>query len=104
MRDLVSVQLCCKIRHIEPLVFGDYPKTMRENVKERLPTLTEEDKSLVKGAFDFIGINYYTSRYAFKTEPAVPPHYLGDFLVKITSEIAKLIPSLSGVYQQCFII
>ena len=68
-------------------MFGDYPKTMRDNAKERLPTLTEEEKILVKGAFDFIGINYYTSRYAFKTDPVQPPHYLGDSLVKLTGTI-----------------
>ncbi|GMN64370.1 hypothetical protein TIFTF001_033448 [Ficus carica] len=35
--------------YVEPLVFGDYPKTMRDNAKERLPTLTEEEKILSEG-------------------------------------------------------
>lgn len=44
-------------------------------MKGRLPTFTEEDKALVKGSFDFIGFNYYTSRYAKAVEidPNAPP-------------------------------
>ncbi|WCJ36231.1 Beta-glucosidase 24 [Euphorbia peplus] len=49
---------------MEPLVYGDYPRIMRELVKERLPTFTEQEKQLVKGSFDFIGINYYSANYA----------------------------------------
>ncbi|KAB2612837.1 hypothetical protein D8674_035153 [Pyrus ussuriensis x Pyrus communis] len=52
------------IRLVEPLVYGDYPKSMRDLVKDRLPSFTNEEKNLVKGSFDFIGINYYTSIYA----------------------------------------
>ncbi|XP_048228480.1 furostanol glycoside 26-O-beta-glucosidase-like isoform X1 [Ricinus communis] len=50
--------------YLEPLVYGDYPSITRELVKDRLPTFTEQEKVLVKGSFDFIGINYYTSNYA----------------------------------------
>lgn len=48
---------------MEPLVFGDYPKSMKDYVKERLPRFTSEEKKLMKGSFDFIGVNYYTSRF-----------------------------------------
>ena len=37
---------------------------MREIVGERLPVFTKEEKKLVKGSTDFIGINYYRSFYA----------------------------------------
>ncbi|KAL5565525.1 hypothetical protein UlMin_028689, partial [Ulmus minor] len=70
--------------YVEPLVYGDYPKTMRDIVKERLPTFSGEEKMLIKGSFDFIAINYYTSRYASKAEPVAPTHYLGDYLVNTT--------------------
>lgn len=49
---------------MKPLVSGKYPSIMRKLVKQRLPTFTEKEKKLVKGSFDFIGINYYTTRYA----------------------------------------
>ncbi|KAL8097661.1 hypothetical protein AgCh_030688 [Apium graveolens] len=49
---------------LEPLVFGDYPFIMKALVGNGLPTFTEEEKALIKGSYDFIGINYYTSNYA----------------------------------------
>ncbi|PON77358.1 Glycoside hydrolase, partial [Parasponia andersonii] len=66
---------------MEPFVYGRYPGIMSELVKERLPTFSEEDKKLIHGAYDFIGINYYTSKYAKK--PNHPPfllHYVADQL------------------------
>ncbi|MBA0681077.1 hypothetical protein Goari_012735 [Gossypium aridum] len=44
---------------------------MRRLVKDRLPVFTPEQNELVKGSFDFIAINYYTSRYA-KSIPSTP--------------------------------
>lgn len=49
---------------MDPLVFGDYPFSMRAYVGNRLPKFTEEQSKLVQGSFDFIGLNYYTSNYA----------------------------------------
>ncbi|KAM3713355.1 hypothetical protein ACJW31_01G248900 [Castanea mollissima] len=49
---------------LEPLVFGDYPFIMKALVGDGLPEFTDDEKTLIKGSFDFIGINYYTSRYA----------------------------------------
>ncbi|XP_045825701.1 beta-glucosidase 12-like [Trifolium pratense] len=49
---------------MDPLVNGDYPKTMRALVRTRLPKFTKEQSRLVSGSFDFIGVNYYSSCYA----------------------------------------
>ncbi|KAK7849443.1 furostanol glycoside 26-o-beta-glucosidase [Quercus suber] len=49
---------------LEPLVFGDYPFIMKALVRDGLPEFTDDEKTLITGAFDFIGINYYTSTYA----------------------------------------
>lgn len=47
------------------MVYGDYPFIMKALVRDAvLPAFTDEEKSLVKGSLDFIGVNYYTSRYA----------------------------------------
>lgn len=56
-------------RYAEPLVFGDYPKSMRDVVKERQPIFSEEEKKMIKGTMDFIGINYHTSTYAANAPP-----------------------------------
>ncbi|KAF7833961.1 beta-glucosidase 12 isoform X2 [Senna tora] len=67
---------------MEPLVFGDYPKIMRELAKERLPYFTQQEKNLIKGSFDFIGINYYSASYAKSVppNPNEPPHFITDVL------------------------
>ncbi|PKA57672.1 Beta-glucosidase 22 [Apostasia shenzhenica] len=48
---------------INPLVYGDYPEIMRKNAGSRLPSFSESESEEVKGAFDFVGINYYFSKY-----------------------------------------
>ncbi|XP_075664483.1 furostanol glycoside 26-O-beta-glucosidase-like [Castanea sativa] len=50
--------------YMDPLVYGDYPFVMKSLVRNALPKFSEEDKELVKGAYDFVGVNYYTSRNA----------------------------------------
>ncbi|KAF8378127.1 hypothetical protein HHK36_029464 [Tetracentron sinense] len=50
--------------YMDPLVYGDYPFAMKALVRGGLPKFSEEEQKLVKGAYDFIGVNYYTSRYA----------------------------------------
>ncbi|XP_024020497.1 beta-glucosidase 12 isoform X1 [Morus notabilis] len=49
---------------LDPLVYGYYPHTMRVLVGNRLPKFTKKESQLVKGSYDFLGINYYTSSYA----------------------------------------
>ncbi|EFH55128.1 glycosyl hydrolase family 1 protein [Arabidopsis lyrata subsp. lyrata] len=50
---------------MEPLVTGKYPVDMVNNVKGgRLPTFTTKQSKMLKGSYDFIGINYYSSSYA----------------------------------------
>ncbi|CAH8354129.1 unnamed protein product [Eruca vesicaria subsp. sativa] len=48
---------------MEPLVTGQYPLDMINNVKGRLPTFTEQQSKMLRGSYDFIGINYYSSAY-----------------------------------------
>ncbi|KAL2514196.1 Beta-glucosidase 17 [Forsythia ovata] len=49
---------------LNPLTYGDYPKSMHALVGKRLPNFTHEEAELVKGSYDFLGLNYYTSFYA----------------------------------------
>ncbi|KAL1190874.1 Beta-glucosidase 16 [Cardamine amara subsp. amara] len=49
---------------VEPIVNGKYPIEMVNNVKDgRLPTFTPEESEMLKGSYDFIGVNYYSSFY-----------------------------------------
>ncbi|KAF1758399.1 hypothetical protein GCK72_014857 [Caenorhabditis remanei] len=47
---------------IEPILTdsGDFPATMREKLPF-LPKFTDEEKEMIKGSTDFLGINYYLS-------------------------------------------
>ncbi|XP_073141528.1 beta-glucosidase 13-like [Henckelia pumila] len=47
-----------------PVVYGEYPKIMRSTVGNRLPEFTKEEKEMLKGSYDFLGLNYYTGNYA----------------------------------------
>ena len=46
-----------------PIFKGDYPRVMREQLGNRLPQFSEEEKKLILGSHDFYGCNHYTSSY-----------------------------------------
>ncbi|KAH6763446.1 B-S glucosidase 44 [Perilla frutescens var. hirtella] len=50
---------------LHPLVYGEYPKTMQNIVGTRLPKFSKKEVKMVKGAFDFIGVNQYTAYYMY---------------------------------------
>ncbi|KAL9296523.1 hypothetical protein ACSQ67_022419 [Phaseolus vulgaris] len=73
---------------MEPLTKGEYPKSMRSMLGNRLPEFTREESWQLKGSFDFLGLNYYSSFYA-----AYAPHQHGvrpalqtDSLVNVTNQ------------------
>ncbi|CAH2061083.1 unnamed protein product [Thlaspi arvense] len=74
---------------MEPLTKGRYPDVMRQIVGSRLPNFTEAEAKLVKGSYDFLGLNYYVTQYA---QPAANPYpspkhtAMMDPCVKLTSE------------------
>lgn len=47
----------------DPIYRGDYPDSMREQLGDRLPVFTPEEKALVLGSNDFYGMNHYTANY-----------------------------------------
>ncbi|KAF8694847.1 hypothetical protein HU200_037944 [Digitaria exilis] len=66
--------------YLDPMVHGEYPGTMRAYLGDRLPRFTSEESKLVKGSYDFIGVNYYTT-YFTSAKPApngLEQSYEGD--------------------------
>ena len=55
----------------DPVVFGEYPAIMRERLGERLPEFTPEQKEMLKGSADFLGLNHYTTHYASRSAEGV---------------------------------
>ncbi|KAK9941276.1 hypothetical protein M0R45_017889 [Rubus argutus] len=73
--------------YMDPLTNGDYPKSMKSLVGDRLPKFKKEESKLLKGSFDFIGLNYYTSAYIsdapqLRTVPNAS--YMTDFLATMS--------------------
>uniref|UniRef100_A0A0D9X2C9 Uncharacterized protein n=1 Tax=Leersia perrieri TaxID=77586 RepID=A0A0D9X2C9_9ORYZ len=48
---------------LDPIIYGRYPYSMLEIVKDRMPTFSDEESRMVKGSIDYVGINHYTSFY-----------------------------------------
>ncbi|XP_050897570.1 cyanogenic beta-glucosidase [Lathyrus oleraceus] len=74
--------------YMEPVTKGEYPKSMQSMVGKRLPKFSEKESEQLKGSFDFLGLNYYSSFYA-----ANAPHLRGaepaqqtDALVNVTNQ------------------
>jgi beta-glucosidase/6-phospho-beta-glucosidase/beta-galactosidase len=51
-------------RFVNPITYGDYPRSMKSLVGNRLPKFTATQSKSLKGSIDFLGINYYTAYYA----------------------------------------
>jgi beta-glucosidase len=73
---------------MDPLIRGEYPLSMRVLVGSRLPRFTKGQPELVKGSFDFIGLNYYTANYADKLPPSngLNNSYSTDSRANLTGE------------------
>lgn len=74
---------------MDPLTKGEYPITMQTMVGDRLPKFTKQQSKMVKGSFDFIGLNYYTSRFArdFSIPNRVHESYNTDSLTNQTGTL-----------------
>ncbi|XP_015966064.1 cyanogenic beta-glucosidase isoform X1 [Arachis duranensis] len=73
---------------MEPMTKGDYPSSMRSLVGSRLPKFSSYQSWLLRGSFDFIGLNYYTSYYAADAPELskAKPSFLTDSLIALTNE------------------
>ncbi|KAH8049845.1 beta-glucosidase [Aureococcus anophagefferens] len=47
----------------DPVIYGDYPDSLKKRAGADLPAFTAEEKEALKGSVDYLGVNYYTSRY-----------------------------------------
>ncbi|KAK2981656.1 hypothetical protein RJ640_027111 [Escallonia rubra] len=106
---------------MEPITRGDYPKSMKRYVGSRLPKFTKVQSQLLKGSFDFLGLNYYTANYvshglksnngllSYNTDPQVTyaterngvpigPPSASDWLFIYPEGIYKLLGHVKNVY------
>ncbi|XP_021277975.1 beta-glucosidase 12-like [Herrania umbratica] len=73
---------------MDPITIGSYPHSMQSLVGGRLPKFNKEQSEMLKGSFDFLGLNYYTANYAAyaPTLSAGKPSYLTDARANLSTE------------------
>ncbi|KAF2319385.1 hypothetical protein GH714_015414 [Hevea brasiliensis] len=60
---------------MDPMTYGTYPRTVKDLVGDRLPKFTDVESKLLRGSYDFLGLQYYTSYYA-KPNAIVDPNHI----------------------------
>ncbi|KAL9271971.1 Beta-glucosidase 6-like protein [Drosera capensis] len=65
---------------LDPMIFGDYPSSMKTRVGDRLPRFSAEETTSLKGSLDFVGINHYTTWYAKHNDTNIIGILLNDSL------------------------
>eukprot|EP00250_Pteridium_aquilinum_P018449 c24090_g2_i1 orf=250-1857(-) len=86
---------------LDPVIFGDYPTSMKKLVEHRLPAFTEDESKELKGSLDFVGLNYYTAYYVQNAEAELDPNlrwYETDrqATIKYTGPDGELIGEATG--------
>ncbi|KAI3750080.1 hypothetical protein L2E82_20704 [Cichorium intybus] len=64
---------------LNPLVNGDYPEIIKKNAGNRIPTFTKFESERIKGSFDFLGLNHYSTLYV-KDDPNSLENDVRDFI------------------------
>ncbi|KAJ9174425.1 hypothetical protein P3X46_013069 [Hevea brasiliensis] len=59
---------------MNPMTYGQYPSIVQDLVGDRLPKFTKKESHLLKGSYDFVGIQYYTSYFAKPNAVMDPKH------------------------------
>ncbi|XP_021670385.2 beta-glucosidase 12 isoform X2 [Hevea brasiliensis] len=60
---------------MHPMTYGHYPRSVQTLVGNKLQKFTCRESQLLKGSYDFVGLQYYTSYYA-KENANVNPYYI----------------------------
>ncbi|CAL0331270.1 unnamed protein product [Lupinus luteus] len=68
---------------LDPLIFGDYPCSMKSRVGSRLPKFSEAESALVKGSLDFLGISHFTSLYVKDISAKITKILLNDAMTDL---------------------
>ncbi|KAF2620943.1 hypothetical protein F2Q68_00041819 [Brassica cretica] len=88
--------------HLDPVIHGDYPEIVKKYAGKKLPSFTLEQSNMLKNSSDFVGINYYTARFASHLPHIDPakPRFKTDHYVewKLTNHSGHIIgPGVGSV-------
>ena len=75
------------LRYAHPIIYGDYPESMKSSVGARLPKFTKAESEGLRKSIDFLGVNYYTTYYAENAGPVTTNRtFYTDMLAALTSK------------------
>ncbi|KAK1416005.1 hypothetical protein QVD17_31793 [Tagetes erecta] len=63
---------------LDPIMFGDYPTSMKTIIGDRLPRFSKRQIHLLKGSLDFVGVNHYTTWYALHNSTSIIGTFVND--------------------------
>ncbi|KAK1416003.1 hypothetical protein QVD17_31791 [Tagetes erecta] len=63
---------------LDPIMFGDYPASMRTRVRDRLPKFSKHQSAHLKGSVNFVGVNHYTTWYALDNSSSIIGTFFND--------------------------
>ncbi|XP_031402108.1 beta-glucosidase 11-like isoform X2 [Punica granatum] len=101
--DIVATQRANDFYHgwfADPLIYGDYPETMKKIVGSRLPSFDQIESRLVKGSADFLAINFYFAEKVKDSPQSLeiqPKDYKADIAVELDCTPNKFVPFLYPV-------
>ena len=72
---------------LDPVVYGDYPDSLKARAGADLPAFSAAERAQLRGSVDYLGVNYYTSRYVAAPDAAHTP-----------TESAEGLPHMDGLY------
>ncbi|MQM15928.1 hypothetical protein Taro_048884 [Colocasia esculenta] len=65
---------------VEPLVYGDYPRTMKERTGSKMPCFWDHQRKQMMDSYDFLGINHYATLWVSDEDgPSNATTYQRDF-------------------------
>lgn len=80
---------------------GKYPDSMRRLVGARLPRFTSQEAKDLKGSFDFLGLNYYTTYFTIN-DPHPPNPRHTDYILDARAIVSRKIAGHSYFYLHLF--
>jgi beta-glucosidase/6-phospho-beta-glucosidase/beta-galactosidase len=88
-------------RFMDPLTSGKYPDSMRRLVGARLPRFTSQEAKDLKGSFDFLGLNYYSTYFTIN-DPHPPNPRHTDYILDARAIVSRKIAGHSYFYLHLF--
>ena len=73
----------------DPVIFGDYPREMKQRLGDRLPQFTPKQREELTMSVDFLGLNHYSTLYATSAATAAASATDGGYWTDMAVEFSS---------------